>query len=387
MNDFNMYKSEQKVELVELECGIILPRKFIGKDPMWGLGGVCDKSNIFAEISAYHGGWIEQGGSYDYPIEDEKYCKGTVIYMGLFFKHWGHFLMDLIPRLWYPAIYPIFNDQVKVAYIGEEEPEGNYLEFLNLVGIKSEQLIHITQPTRFEKVIVPAYSCRPCIWYTEEYVNLFNTVINNALKNYNIPNYLSKIDKVYFTRKNLNKAKGSEFGENLIEQCFVNNGYISISPELLSLRDQIYIWNYSKEIACLNGSIPLNVIFSTNNSLKLIILNKTSLLHKNMYFYLLIRNVHHEFIDVYYEPFKGIPSSLGAGPFLLKITNDMQRYMKDNGLSICCNRNVIIKHNIFNLVKYCFSIINLKGKLYWCYMKLIGFLNIIKRKSVSDKLC
>ena len=40
---------------------------------------------------------------------------------------------------------PEFKENIKdfkVAYIGEEEPEGNYLEFYKMLGIEKEQLIH-----------------------------------------------------------------------------------------------------------------------------------------------------------------------------------------------------------------------------------------------------
>ena len=51
---------------------------------------------------------------------------------------------------------PEFKENIKdfkVAYIGEEEPEGNYLEFYKMLGIEKEQLIHIEKPARFQKYL------------------------------------------------------------------------------------------------------------------------------------------------------------------------------------------------------------------------------------------
>ena len=46
------------------------------------------------------------------------------------------------------------------------------------------------------------------------------------------------------------KAVATEFGEENIEQCFNQNGYESLGPETLTLREQIYVWNHAEAIAC-----------------------------------------------------------------------------------------------------------------------------------------
>lgn len=79
---------------------------------------------------------------------------------------------------------------------------------------------------------------------------------------------------------------------------------MSVAPEKLSLEEQIYIWNNADEIACINGTIPLNVVFSKNKNLKLTVLNKTSISHENPYILLQFREIKADFIGVYKEPFK-----------------------------------------------------------------------------------
>ena len=177
LNKYKMYKREEKLSCLECENGLILPRIIDGATPIWGKGGVCDSENKFVHLSEYHGGWAEHGGYYDWT--DEEYLDDTVVYFGVFFNHWGHFLVDLIGRMWYCIQHQI--SEIKVAYLGEEDPKGNFLEFFELLGIQREQLIRITKPTRCRKVIVPEFSCRPCVWYTDEYQSIFDTVISRAL--------------------------------------------------------------------------------------------------------------------------------------------------------------------------------------------------------------
>lgn len=322
-NKYNMYKNEESMKCQEVVNGIVLPRVYIDNGPMWGIGGVCDEYNNFVDLSKFDGGWAEHGGYYSWDEED--YIDESAVYFGVFFKHWGHFLVDLIGRMWFFSQSQKEREQLKVAYIGEEEPAGNYLEFFELLGIKKEQLIHISKPTRFKKVIVPQYSSRPCIWYTSEYQSIFYTIAKNVEEEKH--RYSQKeLNKVYFTRLNFAKAQENEIGEIHIAKWLESNGYSLISPEQLSLRDQVYIWNHTKEIVCIDGTIPLNVGFSQNRKLRLTVMHKTSFIHKNLDLYLLMSECNVTFMDVYREPFKRYPKSLGEGPFLFSLNGDIQKY-------------------------------------------------------------
>lgn len=369
----NMHKKESKVEYAILDNAIILPRKFEDNAHGWGLGGVCDKNNEFIEMSCYHGGWIDQGGKYEW--DNEINSNDKVIYIGLFFKHWGHFLVDLSTRLWLLSYPELYDETYKVAFIGEQYLTGNYLEFFELLGITKDRMLLIDKPTRFNTVIVPDHACRPCIWYTDEYIHMYDTITKNALiKTKSVFNQTS-FDKVYFTRLGLPKAQNTEVGEKEIAKLFEDDNYQIISPEKLSLSEQIFIWNNTNKIACINGSIPINIAFSMNKDLELIILNKTSILHLNLYLYTLMRNTNHTYIDAYYEPFKEYPKSLGEGPFLLWITDDLIKFFKKHEI----NKKQIKLTNNKNELKYYTMVLNLCGRLktFLCriYKRLLKVLN------------
>lgn len=299
----------------------------------------------------------------------------------MFFNHWGHFLVDLIGRMWYCIQHQI--SEIKVAYLGEEDPKGNFLEFFELLGIQREQLIRITKPTRCRKVIVPEFSCRPCVWYTDEYQSIFDTVISRALNLEDSNSNAKRYKKIYFTRLRLPKAKFSEFGEKLIVEWMAKNGYEILSPEKLSLRQQIFLWNTAEEIVCINGSIPINCIFSQNFHLKLIVLNKTKLVHKNLDLFLLIRQQNVIFLDVYYEPFKNYPKSIGEGPFMIYISEDIYKYSIANDLVVPFSKLKVRKDFVYNYIRLIFRIggikIKLEDKLYKVYLliKKIPFVESI----------
>lgn len=366
-NEFHMYKSEEKMQCIEVKDGIVLPRRFSDGDaPMWGLGGVCDDKNEFVELSFYDGGWAKHGGKYEWA--SETYVDEDVVYFGLFVKHWGHFLVDVIGRAWY---LPQIDENTKVAYIGEEEPVGNFLEFLELLGVKESQLIHITEPTRFRKVIVPQFACRPCIWYTEEYLSIFDSLASAVEKEGYVPKAMGDVEKIYFSRQAFGKAVQTEFGERQLAEWLKANHYSIISPEKLSLRDQIYIWNHAKEIFCINGSIPINVVFSVNKELKLRVMNKTSLIHKNLDLFLLMRSCDTLLLDIYKEPIKGYPKSIGAGPFLIGITEDILQFSEQMNMKMPFSKGQIAHEWRINTCKLAWCILNIKGKLRTVIRKVI----------------
>lgn len=138
-----IYEKIEKLNIYEYENAIILPRKYEENGPTWGKGGVCDKRNEFVESSFYDGGyWAQLGGKYEWKKEDEKYSDEIVVYIGIFEKHWGHFLVDMTSKLW-ALTDPEFRKKIlnfKVAYVGEVDPDGNYLQFFEMLNIKKRAI-------------------------------------------------------------------------------------------------------------------------------------------------------------------------------------------------------------------------------------------------------
>ncbi len=366
------YEKKNNPSVKTIDNGIILPRIEVENGPLWGLGGVCDSDNNFVDASFYDGGWAKHGGYYSW--ENEKYVNEEVIYIGMFFLHWGHFLIDLTNRFWYISEKIKQNPDIKVAYLGEEEPAGNNLKFFEMLGITKNNLIHITEPTRFKCVYVPEQAFKSCEWYTDTFVNMFDNIVDKALSSSDF-SHLSDYKKIYFSRRSFGKAICSEFGEEYFETLFVSNGFSSVAPETLSLEEQIYLWNNCDEIVCINGTIPLNVIFSRNKKLKLTVLNKTSILHENPYILLQFRGIDADFINIYDEPFKKYPKSLGEGPFLLNNTTEFQDYCKNNNLEPF--QSIKSTERYFKKCKrmYIFAIISIKNRIK-CFI----------RKIVPDKM-
>lgn len=368
-NKHNMFCLDRPMAVETVARGVVLPRKEVENGPMWGLGGVCDESGAFVPLSAYDGGWATHGGAY--PYEEPEYLDEDVVYFGLFFRHWGHFLVDLLGRMWYIARF----GRKKVVYLGEEAPTGNFLECFRLLGLEETDLIHVTKPMRFRSVTVPEFSCKSCQWYSPEYRDIFDTMIANAQPQ-EIPG-----KKIYFSR--LSFGRGKEVGEKQIAAWALANGFTAVAPEKLTVTQQIAIWNGAEEILCLDGSIPISVAFSRNQDLRLTVLHKTSLEHLNLELFLLMRPCRVTLLDAYREPFRGYPENIGAGPFLLEIGEDILQYSREQGMTVPYTKGQLARIRFFNNFRLLWKIWNLPVK---CRLLVSRLLPATLKKKIREVL-
>jgi len=309
-------------DITTVENAVVLPRKITGNGavPVWGTGGVLDENLDFVDASAYKGDFGEFGGKYRYDEKTMIHSDEEVIYFGVFLKHWGHFLVDLCSRMW--ILLKEEFQHMKIVYCAEQhvEMDGNYLEFMERLGVKKENLVHVLTPVTYSKVIIPEVSYFPNQWFTKEYMEIFEQVSKDICYEHNF-----YYDKVYFTRKNFISAQKKEFGEEGITEAFERNGFEILSPEQLTLSQQLVIWNTAREIVCMNGSIPLNILFSRNDG-KVIVLNKTPKIHENLLSLQSMMKKNIFYIDVYLERFANKKVKLGEGPFLLTPAKNLKKY-------------------------------------------------------------
>ena len=99
----------------------------------------------------------------------------------------------------------------------------------------------------------------------------------------------------------------------------------------MTLREQIAIFQKAKEIVCVNGTIPFGIVYA-NPNLKLVVLNKMSLIHFNLLKLSMVSGITPIYIDVYKEPIKCHPRYLGEGPFWMETGENLKRYFEDNKL-------------------------------------------------------
>ena len=317
------FLSNKNVQIHEYENATILPayvNDFNKK--MWALGGVVDQCGHFIHESESD---YLFGGIYEYDESYVDYLDEVVIYMGPFVKHWGHFICDQISRLWYILENP---SKYKIAYCGWNwntglsDISGNYLELIQLLGVKREQLINIQKVTKFKKVIIPDF----CFYlengiknYTKEFIKMTDVVVKNVKTDFK-----SCPENIYLTRLSFKGSLDKERGEENLVSYLKKKEYTILSPEKLTLSEQIFYLNHCKNLCMMSGSISHNLMFVKSN-INVTILNKVNMINNYQMVIDHITAASITYVDVYKNIF---PVLFGLGPFLITVNNNLCKWGK-----------------------------------------------------------
>ena len=320
------YLSNKLLKILKIENGTVLPVRQMegrgGTGPIFGAGGVLDSKGNYVQESAQLAQNMRNRvyGYYYYDHVEHVDC--DVLYLNYFIKQWGHFLIDVVSRLWCIDKFP---ESIKIAYTVEEngttEIDGNYLEFLSLLGIDNNRLIRVDKVTSFRTIIVPECSILPGGYYTVEYRTIFSKIIDNELGG---KTNCDKTKRIYCSRGLIGSNK--ETGEYLIENTFTNNSFEVVHMENHTLHEQIKILNSAKEIALINGSLAHNLLFIRGDA-RVYIINKTYRINLHQVVINQISGVNEQYIDAFIAPRQVL---YGVGPFIIKITEEFHEFCEDH---------------------------------------------------------
>ncbi len=298
----------------------ILPlRKMEGDSLLFGRGGVVDEFGSYIPLSA-----IAQRVEHAYPFENAEYRDEKVVYCGYLVHHWGHFLVEAVSRLW----YFLENDTTVDKYVffldenEEREIRGNYKEFFTLLKIW-DRLEIISKPTTYREVIVPdrAFQCRK--GYSKKFLDIFDTIAENVA----IDPAWKPLEKIYYSRSQLKKGAGYEFGFDSLDNFYKKNGYTILYPEKVPLSQMIFYIRNAKTVATLSGSLPHKMLFASNGqNLEIIercVLNNDFQVNVNR-----MRQLHATYIDANI-PIYTIDM---CGPFIMGYTRQLAQFAADRGL-------------------------------------------------------
>lgn len=271
------YLNKNKLEIKSLKNGIILPPKHLENGHY--AGGACSEDfnfigglTLYDETHPEYPGWAAMAKSYK--TSDVEKSSEEVIFGGVIYNHFGHFLLDGLSRLWYLVKYP--QDKRKVAFVviswdNADEKLGsvrefNY-EFLKMLGLNKERILIINKATKFAKIIVPQESHHAYFNYSKEWISIYQKLAESADK---ICQKEPKFDKIFLSHKKWLGSCGVRscecVNEDLFEEFFSKLGFEVIYPEELSIARQIYLAHNAKQIASTIGTTTHFALFCKPNT-------------------------------------------------------------------------------------------------------------------------
>ena len=319
MHNADAFVKKDSLDVWQGENATILPiRKSPDPIVLFGAGGVADCNGNYLELSSIDG--RVTGG---YSFEKSVYKDLKVVYCGYLVNQWGHFLVEAISRLWYFLKYD--NDTIdKYVFILEQDSTreiyGNYKEFLTLIGIWDKVEI-INTPTTYREVIVPEVSYYRTKFYSQEFIDIFKAVTDNAIDDSDT-NYP---DKIYLSRSKLSKAQKLELGLDCLDNYFIKNGYTVLFPEEFSLRKLILHIKHADICAAVSGSLPHNFLFADNDK-KILILERNVINNEIQCEINIAKNLNVTYVDANIPIYSVIPS---YGPFILGYSDMLEKYTLD----------------------------------------------------------
>lgn len=261
--------------VLELKNAVALPIKKRANGA--NEGGICNSNGNF--VAGFYRNMIvpekkDNGHNClnSYKIDNTLIIRNeTVIFGGMLFNHFGHFIRDSLVRLWY--IFENRNINHKIIFIIQDGlDEIKHENILELAGLKKEEYEILVHPTQFDKIIVPYQS-----------FDIFNGYRKNASLPFDA--IISKITPANYDKIYISKSKydnNSLKNEIYFENFYKKRGFKIIYPETLPFAEQISIINGANEIICSSGTIAHLASYFCQKNSKITILWRNDNVYQNL---------------------------------------------------------------------------------------------------------
>ncbi|MDC6677407.1 glycosyltransferase family 61 protein [Leclercia adecarboxylata] len=192
-------------------------------------------------------------------LSEPTILKGNYFFVGSIHRHFGHFLVEGLSRLWALDFIPTnIKDDIKYLVYEDSIPEFA-LQVLDILGIPLDKIVYAPKHAIVERLFVPDISYKTHHWASHLAQLTYNKISNNVLPN------SKPYKRIYLSRKNT--ADRPLENEINIEKIFSSFGFEIITPENLSIQEQIKVVSESLIIAGPVGSQMYLSAFSKSKSL------------------------------------------------------------------------------------------------------------------------
>jgi Glycosyltransferase 61 len=200
------------------------------------------------------------------PIEVHEEIREPVVFRSIFNKHWGHFLLESIARLWPDFSHPEISGLPSLYAMvhGETAIDGQYAQFLDLAGIALLPQMEPGRRLRLAKCYIPSATFSLGTFAHPAHLEAPHRVARHLLGD------VSRDDRpVYFSRADpglRGHAQRRMRNESDLENELAARGVRIVHMQALSLADQIELVNVHRVFIGAWGSAFHNLLFSLHGS-------------------------------------------------------------------------------------------------------------------------
>ncbi len=247
-------------ELLAVPNAILTPGRHLG--PEEAEGGIYDAQGRYIE-SARH---LRRRRNLTAPTPQQlnpsstlPRLRGRYLYLGWFFNHYGHFILESFSRCW--ALEESGSVDGYLFHLHAPRPEArrDYLGFFSLLGLPLHRLHFVMEPVSVDELLVPSQQAVLARGMSPEVLELYPRMAHRART---LMPATSGHRKLYLSRRLLPDSMRKAANEMALESRFREKGYRVVHPQYLSIQQQLSLYYGARQFAGLDGSGLHNVLFS-----------------------------------------------------------------------------------------------------------------------------
>ena len=316
------YEKSIPLEVLQVSNGIVHPLPTLREGSNDTSGGVTDVNSKFIQLSSTTrvsppnfscniNDWY-YGASQDFQLEEADYVDEDVVFLGALSAHYGHFIIEGLARLWF--FLDAKNLRYKGVYISDSR-NNKFIDCFKFFGIKDQNFLEITKPTRFRSVIVPEQSIRLHDFYHLKYKQTIDKIKEKVVA--------AQYSKVFFSKAM--SFNGRAIGELQFQDIFEKNGFAIFHPEKMSMYEVISVLKGCDEFVATSGTSAHNSIFMTDGK-AIICLNRSAHFHPLQIMIDRMKSLKVTYIDVFLF---STAQNFGNAPCFLTMTGFLRKYINE----------------------------------------------------------
>lgn len=187
-------------------------------------------------------------------------------YIGAVTTHYGHFLLNTLCRIW--ALRGVSDDGTVFLYHGTQTPENLFQtpfisEIFLALGLTLDKLKRFSEPTLLTRVIVPYPAFQELTYSFQVFADFFKSV-GNLLETE--PHRDSSEKLVFLSKSRLGAGVSGFENEAAFIDSIERQGIHVVYPELITLKEQIQIFQSKRVIGGVYGSAFHTSLFTHKNT-------------------------------------------------------------------------------------------------------------------------